>query len=59
MTAFLYRCPVTGYKMQGFVADDPTEKDGNVYEPLTCTLCGRIHLVNPATGKVLGGEDDD
>jgi len=59
MTTFLYRCPVTGYKMQGFVADDPTETDGNVYEPLTCALCGRIHLINPVSGNVLGANHDE
>lgn len=60
MPTFLYRCPVTRYKVQGFVADNPAnEKDGDVYEPLTCTICQRIHLVNPTTGKVLGGFKED
>jgi hypothetical protein len=57
MSTFLYRCPVTGYRIQGFIADhpnDPTEKNGHTYEPLTCTVCGRIHLVNPKSGKLLG-----
>lgn len=54
MPTFLYRCPVTGYRVQGFTADAPTEKGGDVYEPLTCTVCRRIHLVDPRTGKVLG-----
>jgi hypothetical protein len=50
---FLYQCPTTGYKVQGFIADDPT-RDEDAYEPVTCALCIRIHLVNPKTGKVLG-----
>jgi len=60
MAAFVYQCPTTGYKVQGHVekedvvAADPTCSD-DVYEPVTCTLCQRIHLVNPKTGKVLGG----
>lgn len=53
---FVYQCPTTGYKVQGyvanFVADDPERDDA--YEPVTCTLCSRVHLVNPKTGKVLG-----
>jgi len=53
-TTFLYRCPVTGYRVQGFVADNPSEKNGHVYEPLTCVVCKRIHLVDPKTGKVAG-----
>jgi hypothetical protein len=27
--------------------------DGEIFEPVTCTACGRIHLVNPKSGKVL------
>jgi hypothetical protein len=56
-STFLYRCPVTGYSVQGFIADNPTEKNGSVFEPLTCLICHRIHLVDPKTGKVAGSED--
>jgi hypothetical protein len=55
-TTFLYRCPVTGHQVQGFIADNPTEKNGNVYEAFDCPICRRIHLVDPATGKVVGNE---
>jgi hypothetical protein len=51
---FLYRCPTTGYRVQGFVVP----ADSDAYEPVTCILCQRVHLVNPATGKVLGENDD-
>ena len=60
-STFLYRCPVTGYNVQGFVADNPAEKNGQidqqVYEPVTCVVCRRIHLVDPKTGKVAGSND--
>jgi hypothetical protein len=56
-TTFLYRCPVTGYRVQGFIVDSPTEKNGRFYEPLTCVVCKRIHLVDPKTGKVAGSDD--
>jgi len=56
-TTFLYRCPLTGYEVQGFIADSPTEKNGHVYESLTCVVCKRIHLVDPKTGKVAGSDD--
>ena len=36
------------------VADDPTEGKAETYEPVTCTACTQVHLVNPNTGKVLG-----
>ena len=31
--------------------DYPT--DCEIYDPVTCTACGRVHLVNPKSGKVL------
>jgi hypothetical protein len=51
MMTFIYRCPTTGLKVQGHAADDLI--GGESYEPVTCTACGRIHLVNPKTGKVI------
>jgi hypothetical protein len=56
MPTFIYRCPSTGLNVQGFVADD-AECDDEAYEPVTCTACTRVHLVNPNTGKVLGGDE--
>jgi hypothetical protein len=51
MVHFTYRCPRTGQQVQGWAADDLTE--GEIYEPVTCIACGRIHLVNSKSGKVL------
>jgi hypothetical protein len=51
MVHFTYRCPRTGQQVQGWAADDRTE--GEIYEPVTCIACGRIHLVNSKSGKVL------
>jgi hypothetical protein len=56
MAAFVYRCPNTGLSVQGFTADDPTDPDTTSYEPMVCTACTRVHLVNPTTRKVLGNE---
>jgi hypothetical protein len=42
--------------VQGCVADDPTE--GETYQPITCTICTRLHLVDPKTGRVLGIDED-
>jgi hypothetical protein len=55
-TTFLHRCPITGYKVQGFIADYPAE-NRHVYEALTCLACNRIHLVDPKTGKVAGSDE--
>jgi hypothetical protein len=56
MPPFLYRCPNTSLRVQGFVAEEVP--DGDAYEAITCLACQRVHLVNPATGKVLGQEDE-
>ena len=36
MPPFLYRCRDTGYRVQGFVAEDVSE-DPESYEAVTCT----------------------
>ena len=58
MANFIYRCPNTGMNVQGWVADDPTEGEGETYQQITCTICTRVHLVNPKTGKVVGADED-
>jgi hypothetical protein len=52
MPTFLYRCPNTGFRVQGYAPEQTSDDD--VYEVLTCIACKRVHLVNPATGKVMG-----
>jgi hypothetical protein len=52
MLSFKYRCPRTGQIVHGHVAD-VLISDGETYEPLTCTACGGIHLINHKTGKLL------
>ena len=56
MRPFLYRCPNTRRQVQGFSAVDP-ESPGD-YEAITCLACAQVHFVNPASGKVLGEDDD-
>lgn len=51
MVSLVYRCPRIGLKVQGWVSDDPTNNE--VYDPVTCIACGRVHLINPKTGKIL------
>lgn len=58
MATFIYRCPATGLNVQGWVADDPSEGEAETYEPMTCTACTRIHLVNPKTGKPIGQNEE-
>jgi hypothetical protein len=52
MATFLYRCPNTRLRVQGWSADDASEEVA--YEPVRCIACSQMHYVDPATGKVLG-----
>jgi two-component system, OmpR family, KDP operon response regulator KdpE len=51
MGTFMYRCPRTGLMVQGWIADE-SMSGGETYESVTCTACGRAHLINPKTGKI-------
>lgn len=55
MAPFIYKCPYTGQRVQGWVADDGND---DTHRTLTCLACQRVHLVDPKTGKVLGRDDE-
>jgi hypothetical protein len=57
METFIYRCPNTGRKVQGWLADDPTADD-DTFEAVACLACSRVHLVN-RIGTVLGAGQDE
>ena len=57
MVPFIYRCPTTGLNVQGLSAD-AVPADAETYESVTCPVCTRVHLVNRATGRTLGDDDD-
>jgi hypothetical protein len=57
MPPFPYRCPKTGYRVQGFIAEDVSDESEG-YEVITCIAYQEVHLVNPTTGKVLGAADE-
>jgi ribosomal protein S27E len=56
MPTFLYRCPNTGFRVQGYTHEQTSDDDS--YEVLTCSMCSRVHLVNPTTGKVMGEDEE-
>ena len=58
MPSFLYHCPTSGLTVQGEVPIEHTRTKVETYVGVTCAACGRLHLVNPRTGKVLGPGDD-
>lgn len=57
MATFLFTCPASGMKVQGWRAEEP--EISNNYEAVECTACGGTHLVNPSTGDVLGSIPSD
>jgi hypothetical protein len=57
MAPFIFLCPNTRHRVQGWSADNGSESGGEVYESVTCLACGQPHMVNPKTGKVLGVDD--
>lgn len=57
MSPFLYRCPHTGLRVQGWTAVDESEWTDAGYESIACLACGGVHLVNPKTGKRAGEKD--
>jgi hypothetical protein len=58
MATLLFRCPNTGYRVQGWVSDDGSEDAAETYESVTCYACRQMHLVRPTTGKVLGVDEE-
>jgi hypothetical protein len=57
LTAFTYRCPTTRMNVQGWTAE-PISRDParSTYVSTQCPACARIHLVDPASGTVLGDD---
>jgi hypothetical protein len=57
MATFLYHCPKTRQRVQGWVADEPTRSQEQDYEAVNCLACGGVHFVNPVSGKTIGEND--
>jgi hypothetical protein len=55
MPPFMFRCPRSGYRVQGYAAEEVNEDDQ--YLQVTCNYCRQVHFVNPANGQVLGEPD--
>jgi hypothetical protein len=57
MATFIYRCLNIDKNVQGWTAEECEHED--TYVPVQCHACRQFHHVNPLTGKVLGGDNDD
>ena len=58
MPPFTFRCPNTDFLVQGYASDETSDDDTNTCEAVHCIVCKQFHLVNPASGKVLGQRDE-
>ena len=58
MVTFLYRCPTTGCALEGRRAEPaPSAASPLVtYVAEHCPACRGLHIVNPATGRLMGEE---
>jgi hypothetical protein len=57
MATFVFQCPITNQRVQGWTAEDVPD-DGDIYLAIECGACRGVHHVNPNTGKVLGEDDE-
>jgi hypothetical protein len=45
-----------GIRVQGWIADDASTAEDE-FVSIKCTACSQMHLVNLATGRVLGAKE--
>jgi hypothetical protein len=57
MENLVFRCTRSGQNVQVWLPDEPSTDRTDSYEAVTCPACGRVHLVNKATGKTLGDKE--
>lgn len=57
---YLFCCPTTGHNVQGYSDKPPAAVDAPpAYEGVICLACGSLHIVDPATGRLLTEDSDD
>jgi hypothetical protein len=57
MRPFMFLCPNTGYVVQAQADDAAQGEKPHTFHMISCTSCGRTHLVDPATGELAVGTD--
>jgi predicted RNA-binding Zn-ribbon protein involved in translation (DUF1610 family) len=57
MENLVFRCARTGANVQVWLTQAPTPDDEHSYEAVPCPACGRTHLVNKQTGRILGDRE--
>ena len=56
MIAFPYRCPTTGYRLEGRQTAPAAASPMVTYVAEHCAACGGLHIVNPTTGRLMSEE---
>jgi hypothetical protein len=58
MRTFFYRCPTTGFRVQGCAPEQTSDAADTCVSAtcvsVACYVCAKVHLVNPFTSKVAG-----
>ncbi len=49
----VFKCPQTGLNVQHRLAAEPSDAP-DMHVSVSCPACTRLHLINRATGKLLG-----
>ena len=53
----LFRCPTTAFMVHGQLQAKEQPRNGmRHYEGVHCTACRSVHLVNPASGRLISEE---
>ena len=58
MKTLHYRCPITGKSVHGHLEVEEGTVDDSAHKQLRCSSCGRVHLINPTTGRLLFDADE-
>ena len=58
MHTFVFRCPLTGYNVQGRVDTMTEDLPERSYMATDCVACRSMHLINPRTGKLMSEETE-
>jgi hypothetical protein len=58
MPPFLYHCPNTGFRVQGWTEVEESDWTEDTYEAVTCLVCRAVHFVNPKTGEQQAAKDE-
>lgn len=53
MENLTFRCSETGSNVQFGLSEPPPADRADSYQVVACPACGRLHLVNKTTGRML------